>query len=250
MLAIFAAHAERNSSATVEANGSGNEALSRRLVPGYVKSLLRVRSHPFFQKLFINELLSQNAQEGKLNTHQFRLAYAALVRSASTGRTSLHTQTEPSDNPSAFSISSRLLQTILPSRPTETEFLGDPALAWFCIESLVSLLSVYPTTTVSSSADTDVQATERMRLSLALVSCIPNVSPILLPRLLGEIERSIDDESDARRQRALIDAVFTEITERVGATEKAPVVRWWFECARRWEAEGLGEADEDVPMPQ
>lgn len=74
---------------------------------------------------------------------------------------------------------------------------------------------------------------------------------MLLPQLLAEIRQAIDNEANVRRRQALIKEMFEEITERVGPADKPCVLKWWFECARRWEADGLGyDLDDELAIPQ
>ena len=46
----------------------------------------------------------------------------------------------------------------------------------------------------------------------------------------------IDNEDDPARRKALIDAVYEEMMEKVGDREKDAVMRWWLEGARRWKS--------------
>ena len=107
---------------------------------------------------------------------------------------------------------------------------GDPALAWLCIEQLLHALSS------SSSSPQTHQA-----LSLTLISIIPNVSLQLLPRVLQEVERVVDNEKEPRKRRVLIESVFEEILERVGDAEREVAMTWWFEVVKKWEVEGVGD---------
>ncbi|KAL5501595.1 hypothetical protein ACEPAH_8855 [Sanghuangporus vaninii] len=212
MLSIFAAHSEKSASSSpvqdkkdrkdksVEKSSDIN--LARRLVPRY------------------SQLLLENARDGGLTTPQLRLAYAALVRSASTGRNPCH----PSSAMHRTSRSPFSLHGWNGSAVDE-EFSGDPALAWLCVEQLLRAHAA----TINETPQT------RTALSLTLISLIPNVSLVLLPRVLGEIERVVDGELEPERRRVLIENVFEEILERVGDAEREVAMRWWFECSRKWE---------------
>ena len=56
--------------------------------------------------------------------------------------------------------------------------------------------------------EAETRSAERTKLTLALISCTSNTSPVLLPRLLAEIRRAIDNEPDVRRRQALIKEMF------------------------------------------
>ncbi|THH11647.1 hypothetical protein EW145_g510 [Phellinidium pouzarii] len=250
MLSIFAAHAERGSSeapmqsqkrdAKGESVDRGDQqvdlGLSRRLVPGYVKSLLR------------------NAKEGRLTTMQFRLAYAALVRSTSTGRRSRPSHTSASTSKTSSTSLTKFNtywhwknKVVGPATQEEEIYVGDPALTWFCVQALLDALAesaCLPSTSregvlkaaersgahVGDGESNDRITAERMRLGLALVSLVSNVGLGLLPRVLQEVYNVIIGEVDVRRRRMLVEAVFEEITERVGSAEKEFAMQWWYEC--------------------
>ena len=46
----------------------------------------------------------------------------------------------------------------------------------------------------------------------------------------------IDNDDVPARRKALIDAVYEEMMEKVGDREKDVVMRWWLEGARRWKS--------------
>ncbi|KAH8114641.1 hypothetical protein DFH11DRAFT_1508769 [Phellopilus nigrolimitatus] len=225
MLSIFAAHAEKGAVSVhnVDVKGKGVDRregfvgldLSRRLVPGYIKLLL------------------QNAEEGKLTTPQFRLAYAALVRSASTGRSPRFPTIS-----SSSSYAKRSDWRWGTNEDLSREPSGNQALAWLCVEELTNAIAARCTSKQEANpARDDRNTAERMRLSLALISLVSNVGLALLPRLLQEVQRVIDGQAGVRRRRVLIESVFEEIMERVGDGEKEYVMRWWYTCARNWDVE-------------
>ncbi|KAL5524521.1 hypothetical protein ACEPAF_9661 [Sanghuangporus sanghuang] len=212
MLSIFAAHAEKSAGSSPVQNkkdrkGKSTEKssdinLARRLVPGY------------------SQILLENARDGGLTTPQLRLAYAALVRSASTGRNPRY-PSSAMHRTSRSSFSSRGWN----GSAADEEFSGDPALAWLCVEQLLRAHAA----TINETPQT------RTALSLTLISLVPNVSLVLLPRILGEVERVVDGELEPERRRVLIENVFEEILERVGDAEREVAMRWWFERSRKWE---------------
>jgi hypothetical protein len=67
----------------------------------------------------------------------------------------------------------------------------------------------------------------RHRLHLTLVSAMPSVPLEVLPAILDEIRVIIEGEKEEDYKRELVEALFTEIEERVGDREKEYVVRWW-----------------------
>ena len=161
----------------------------------------------------------QNAREGGLTTPQLRLAYAALVRSASTGR-------NPRRAVPAVHRTSHTPRSLFGrnnSEPDE-EFSGDPALAWLCIEQLLQTHAA----AIGASPET------RLALSLTLISLISNVGLVLLPRVLDEVQRVVDGETEPGRRRILIENVFEEILERVGDTEREIAMKWWFQQSKQW----------------
>ncbi|KAJ3733322.1 hypothetical protein DFJ43DRAFT_995428 [Lentinula guzmanii] len=159
-----------------------------RLVPFYSKSLI------------------QNSAPGKLSTSQVRIAYAALVRSAS--NSVLPTQDE-SENPSHFTL------------------------AWYCIDELLCA--------IRSLGNDKLQLEQKHRLQLTLMSCVSALPLSLLGRFFEEIndslkvdigsEDNLDNTVDlVQRERdrtELIQALYREISEMVGDREKGYVLSWW-----------------------
>lgn len=133
-----------------------------------------------------------------MSTPQLRLAYASLVRSATVGGVAGGNRGEED---------------------------SDEALAWLCIDELLNA--------IASSRDQDGPRTERLRLRLTLISLVPNVSLVLLPRLLREVEMLIEAE-EGEGQGALVDALFEEILQRVGDKEKEYAMRWWLDHSKYW----------------
>ncbi|TDL23183.1 hypothetical protein BD410DRAFT_858264 [Rickenella mellea] len=202
VLAIFAAHAAKTTGGrVVSRKGKAVErfegSLAKRLVPGYVKSLI------------------ENTKEGKLSTAQLRLAYASLVRSAT-----------------------------VTGRNEGTHDVADEALEWLCVETLLDAIHE-----CAHEPDNGVDSitAERQRLSLTLISIVPNVDAILLPRVLGEVEALIEDEKDLKKRGVLVNALFEEILQRVGDREKEAAMQWWHEHARHWRLDGVNlEHTEDM----
>ncbi|KAF9236500.1 hypothetical protein BU15DRAFT_89117 [Melanogaster broomeanus] len=137
---------------------------------------------------FYAHCLVENSAEGKLHVAQLRLAFAALVKSAT--------------------------------------LTGDPGLAWLCINSILAACRTF-----SSPRDVD----RRHRLHLALVSSLPSLPLVLLPRALSAVKEIVDGmpSTDANR-KDLVEAVFQEILENVGDAEKEYAVRWWNEQRAKW----------------
>ncbi|KAJ3747067.1 hypothetical protein DFH05DRAFT_770744 [Lentinula detonsa] len=159
-----------------------------RLVPFYSKSLI------------------QNSAPGKLSTSQVRIAYAALVRSAS--NSVLPTQDE-SENPSHFTL------------------------AWYCIDELLCA--------IRSLGNDKLQLEQKHRLRLTLMSCVSALPLSLLGRFFEEIndilkvdigskdnlDNTVDLVQRERDRTELIQALYREISEMVGDREKGYVLSWW-----------------------
>ncbi|KLO17280.1 hypothetical protein SCHPADRAFT_994449 [Schizopora paradoxa] len=177
MLAIFAAHARNSLSSTLDTHSS----FYHRLVPGYAKALI------------------QNAEEGKLTTAQFRLAYSALVRSAGSASKGTHS-------------------------------LDEDSLAWLCISILLEAIE-----TRRAHQGTE----ELERLHLTLISLTSNISVTLLGRILDEVGKVIEGEKVPRRKKILIDALYEELVEKFGDMEKEAALKWWYKNIRHWDVMGL-----------
>lgn len=110
----------------------------------------------------------------------------------------------------------------------------DLSLAWFCIDCIL--------TAIPSASERDNE--RKHRLYLTLISCVPSVPLTLLPRLLDPIRSAIDTTEEEPKRKEMINALFTEIKERVGDREKEYMVRWWGEQRLKWAATALdhGEA--------
>jgi hypothetical protein len=113
-------------------------------------------------------------------------------------------------------------------------------LAWFCIQSLLDILSVLsPHANPGPDSVTQGGTGRAHRLRLMLVSSLPAMPLKLLPRGLDEIRRSILSENDKGRREELAGGVLEEILERVGDKEKVIVMKWWEENRSSFISEGL-----------
>jgi hypothetical protein len=97
-------------------------------------------------------------------------------------------------------------------------------LAWFCIESLLVEIKRLQ----ELNPDRKEQYT---RLVLTTVSLIPSLSssPVLLPRLLEEVEHLVMREHGVGRN-VLLEAIYEEILRRVGDEQRQQVLKWWFDA--------------------
>ncbi|KAG5644888.1 hypothetical protein DXG03_007440 [Asterophora parasitica] len=151
------------------------------------------------------QCLIENSQDGRLSTAQLRLAYAALVRSASSN-----------------------------SDQEDARQLG-----WYCISVILDTIRELSQQEPGSPGDDP----ERLhRLLLTLISTVPSHPLPLMIRTLEEIQIFITTrpQSDSgvavvgdgveigRRRKELVDALFAEILERVGDREKEAAMRWWY----------------------
>jgi len=180
--------------------------------------------------------LLQNSVDGKLSTPQLRLAYSALVRSASV---------------------------------TSTGAPGDAyTLAWYCVQLLIDtirdLSPLLPYNSQNPKGKTKAQenngvdnnatkADDRIhRLSLMLISTVSSLPLTLMLRALDEIRIIIaahsrrsgsrdgsgvdDDNKDEAaqweerkgRKKELLEALFGEILEKIGDREKEAAIKWWY----------------------
>ncbi|KAI6030700.1 hypothetical protein F5J12DRAFT_918847 [Pisolithus orientalis] len=137
---------------------------------------------------FYTRCLIENSAKDRLNASQLRLAFAALVKSASAS--------------------------------------GDHALAWFCIDSLLTACR-------ASSPAFDEDRVHR--LYLALVSSVSSLPLDLLSRALLEVDGIIEGvENDDIKRDELLEALFQEIINNVGDAEKEFAVCWWNERRVKW----------------
>lgn len=110
---------------------------------------------------------------------------------------------------------------------------ADLSLAWFCIDCLLAA--------IASTSEHDDERNHRLHLTL--ISCVPSVPLLLLPRLLDPIRLFMDAAQDEKKRQELIDALFAEIKERVGDREKEYMIRWWGELRMKWAHTGPGREE-------
>ncbi|PPQ69303.1 hypothetical protein CVT24_001669 [Panaeolus cyanescens] len=237
VLAIFASHAQRQQAdyagahniafSDIESSDPENQAspggdqeskpLKRlqdsRKLP--MKSQARL-STDFFKRMvpFYAECLIDNSKEGRLNTSQLRLAYSALVRSATV---------------SAFMSEGE--------KPDETY-----TLAWYCIQLLLDTIHQQLPPAGSKGKGKAVNTSDPDRLQRLLLMLISSVSSVPLPlmmRTLDEIRTlltsdlpplsgSQQSKKDKERREEVLEALFEEILEKTGDREKEAAMRWWY----------------------
>ena len=211
------------------------------LVPFYAKCLIDVRVWFFgcdvfsslssLTKLFFFFLISlQNSVDGKLNTPQLRLAYAALVRSA--GASSFTSNGAPDDMYTlAWSCVQLILDTIKELSPQLQNSKGNGKAK------------------ENALTEEDVNTTDRVhRLHLMLISTISSLPLPLMLRALEETRRlitaypaddghdddvgveAVDTEEEAGKggKAELLEALFSELLEKTGDREKEAAMRWWY----------------------
>ncbi|KAG6889886.1 hypothetical protein C0995_013861 [Termitomyces sp. Mi166 len=155
---------------------------------------------------FYAQCLIQNSQDGRLSTAQLRLAYSALVRSAST----------------SGSIA-------------EAHQLG-----WYCITLILDVIRDLSLEGTQGN-DLDTGSRQRLhRLHLTLISTVSSLPLPLMIRVLEEIrsiitkprqsESGVERLKDGveERRKELVDTLFVEILEKVGEQEKEAAMRWWY----------------------
>ncbi|KDR82333.1 hypothetical protein GALMADRAFT_58520 [Galerina marginata CBS 339.88] len=169
------------------------------------------RMIPFYASCLID-----NSVDGKLNTPQLRLAYSALVRSASVSAAT--TNGSPDD----------IMYT----------------LAWYCVQLILDkiheLSSVLQGSKGQGKAQTnDEKSAERLhRLHLMMISTISSLPLPLMLRALDETRLLITaypsndsgaDKADEQGRKAeLVEALFSELLEKIGDREKEAAMRWWY----------------------
>jgi len=181
MLAVFAAYAQKTVQHTPARAGAESSGFISQIIPFYTECLL------------------QNSSDGKLNTAQLCLAYAAVVRSATAlGQKSITPSVGRADG---------------------------EVLACFCVEKLLG--------TIREVGGPNGPPNEHLhRLHFTLVATVSSVSLALLPRVLDECKAvisSLSESSVATRRSELTQTLFREISENVGDAEKESCMRWWYE---------------------
>ena len=143
-----------------------------------------------------------------LNTTQLRLAFSSLVTGASS---SSPVKGDDRDTSSA-------------------------ALAWYCIECLLSEISAKHQQEKKREANLPEDQYERLVLTLvSLIAAIPpspSLAP-LLPRVLQEVKKIVMSEENPERRDAVVKAVYEEILRSVGDETREVVLKWWFDSFGR-----------------
>jgi len=119
----------------------------------------------------------------------------------------------------------------------------DGALAWFCVESLLAEIKQLQELNPGRKK-------QHTRLVLTAISLIPSLSfsPMLLPRLLKEVEHLVMREHGVGRN-VLLEAIYEEILRRVGDEQRQQVLAWWFDAFGHDTASKSGSLikEDDVP---
>ncbi|KAI0373867.1 hypothetical protein BV20DRAFT_988973 [Pilatotrama ljubarskyi] len=196
MLSIFAAHAQ-HAEKRVD-TGKSAPAFAEKLVPMYARCLL------------------ENSSDGRLSTTQLCMAYAALVRSASS-----------------------FIRRIGDSQSVK----GD-AMTWYCLEALLDAVG-RERSAASDSISTPTALSEHLhRLHLALIASVPSVSLALLPRVLDEVKTVIvscpSDTRGIEMRDELVQALFKGLLQDVGDAEKEYAIGWWYENREELAVKGEG----------
>jgi hypothetical protein len=109
---------------------------------------------------------------------------------------------------------------------------GRYTLALYCIDALLD--TIHALSALDRDGEAPAPADDRLhRLHLTLISTVPTLPLKLLPRVLEEIRSTFkaygSADSGSAKMKDLVDAIFVEISERVGDREKEFVMRWWYE---------------------
>ncbi|KAJ4481954.1 hypothetical protein J3R30DRAFT_3699258 [Lentinula aciculospora] len=202
ILAMLAASLTAHPDMTVKKSRSNNENGKFSEEEDLSLSDFCIRLVPFYSGCLI-----QNSALGKLSTSQLRIAYVALVRSASASVPFISDENEPSQI----------------------------TLAWYCVAELLAAIQ---------NLGND-NLTQIHRLHLTLVSCVSALPLSLLSRLIEEIEGILRVDTDSKgnlndtaglekqeQNRAeLIQMLYRELSEVVGDREKEYLLRWYFTLA-------------------
>jgi hypothetical protein len=129
-----------------------------------------------------------------LNTPQLCLAFSSLVRSASASG------------------------KVTPTDDTYT-------LAWYCIDALLD--TIHELSSLDVERNPSAVGDRLHHLHLTLISTVPSLPLKLLPRVLQEIRNIL--MAPGGKVKELADAMFVEISQRVGDREKEYVMRWWYD---------------------
>ncbi|KAG6829465.1 hypothetical protein H0H92_004427 [Tricholoma furcatifolium] len=199
VLSIFASDAQQHqSSHTPESRSPGDSD----------RSTLALESNGFIRRMvpFYAQCLIENSQDGRLSTAQLRLAYTALVKSASASDSS-----------------------------SESHRLG-----WFCIALILDVIRAISSKVQQNGLN---DAADRLhRLHLTLISTVSSLPMHLMIRALEEIRIFItvrqqsdsgvggieDHVEEERERKELVEALFTEILTKVGDQEKEAAINWWY----------------------
>ena len=195
--------------------------------------------------------LLQNSVDGKLSTSQLCLAYSTLVRSATMTSTGV---------------------------PDDTY-----TLAWYCIQLLVDTIrdlsplsytsrnskgkeKALPKTKLAEADNNTMKTDERThRLSLMLISTISSLPMSIMLRALDEVyviisaysSSSRDDDGNLegssqserrRRKKELLEALFSEILEKIGDCEKEAAMKWWYTHRPVLISESSGHGEGQGPL--
>ena len=176
--------------------------------------------------------------EGKLSTSQLRLAYSTLVRSAAMTSTE-----DPDDSYTlAWYCVQLLVDTIRDLSPLSYTSQNNPK-----SQGTPSKKPVVEAHNDTIGADDD----RTHRLSLMLISTISSLPMTIMLRALDEVyivisaysyssspSRKDDDgnikegseqpERNGRRKKELLEALFSEILEKIGDCEKEAAMKWWY----------------------
>ncbi|KAL1758438.1 hypothetical protein FB107DRAFT_207204 [Schizophyllum commune] len=109
----------------------------------------------------------------------------------------------------------------------------DDALALYCVQALLDALRGRAE---GDDGTVELGASQKQRLRLTLASTISSVPTSLLPQVLDELKNLATHSSDGptattftiEERVALRDAIFEEITEKIGNAGKEYAVRWWY----------------------
>ena len=112
----------------------------------------------------------------------------------------------------------------------------DHGLALLCVNRLIT-------------ATTDASSPSAIRLRLALISIIQIVDQEVLPLVLDKVETTLQQETDPKAKRALMDATKREVWKgNQNPKQQERIMKWWFrlEGALSVEAVEARKGDHEV----
>lgn len=173
-------------------------------------------SPSFLTSLFLHD--HQNTDPSYLSGPQLQLAFSSLVRSLSAS--------------------------------------SEDALAWSCIDALLTLLhsirspsappsssAQYPSLSLYPPASNPELAEGEEHIERALIACISALNISLLPRFLNTLETDVLQHTDGRKYGT---EIAEQVMARVGDAQKDVALGWWMRLRERGRGRGREATETEV----